>query len=151
MWISVNLFWKADGCVFAYFCGRQIFFLFCTGMTNPSFCQIKIRTKMISHINISFFLLFLFLLTYIICFFWATIKDIHKKQKICALDILESLNKEMWLASYATCVEIITQVSLTWWSMFLVLDVLTMKLRTVFILLTNQCQIILLTAHTTKH
>ena len=95
------------------FVADKIFFFFYTGLTNPSFWQIKIITKMISHINISFFLLFLFLLTYIICFFWATIKDIHKKQKFCALDILESLNKEMWLVSYTPCVEIITQVSLT--------------------------------------
>ena len=38
-------------------------------------------------------------------------KKIHKK--ISALDIAESLVKEIWSLSHATCVDIIAQVSLT--------------------------------------
>ena len=53
---------------------------------------------------------------------------IHKKQKFSALDIVESCSKEMWSISYVTCVEKMAQVSLTPWSIFLFLDVLTLKL-----------------------
>ena len=48
---------------------------------------------------------------------------IHKKQKFGALDIVESQSKEMWFSSYVVSVEIITQVSLTPWSIFLFLDI----------------------------
>ena len=41
----------------------------------------------------------------------------------------------MWSFSYVTCVDIIAQVSLTWWSMFLFLDVPTMKLTIIIIVL----------------
>ena len=37
---------------------------------------------------------------------------IRKKQKIGALDIVESQTKRMWCVSYVTCVDIIAQVSL---------------------------------------
>ena len=53
-------------------------------------------------------------------------KKIHKK--ISALDIAESLVKEIWSISHATCVDIIAQVSLTPSSIFLFLDVPTRKL-----------------------
>ena len=57
----------------------------------------------------------------------------------------------MWLISYETCVGIIAQVLLTPWSIFLFLDILTLKLRIIIIILENdQPEIILLTAHTTK-
>ena len=34
-------------------------------------------------------------------------------QKFSALDIVESLSKEMWSISYIVCIDIIAQVSLT--------------------------------------
>lgn len=37
----------------------------------------------------------------------------NQKQKISAIDIIESQNKEWWSVSYATCVDIMVQVSLT--------------------------------------
>ena len=52
---------------------------------------------------------------------------IHKKQKFSSLDIFQSPRKEMWLVLYVTCV--IAQVSLTRWSIFLVLDMPTLKLK----------------------
>ena len=52
---------------------------------------------------------------------------IHKKQKFCARDIVESQRKEMWSVSYVTCVDIIAQVSLARWSLFLFLDILTLS------------------------
>ena len=64
------------------------------------------------------------------------------------IDIVESWSKEMWLISYITCVVIIAQVSLTLWSIFLFLDVQTLKLRIIIIFLTK---IILSTARTTKN
>ena len=110
------------------------FFLYWPDRFN--FWQIKIIIKMISHWNISFFFY---------CFYKITIKYMHKKQKFSALDIVESLNKEMWSV-------IITQVSLTWRSIFLVLNVPTIKLRIIVnILLTNQSIIIFLTTHTKKY
>ena len=77
----------------------------------------------------------------------------NQKQKISAIDIIESQNKEWWSVSYATCVDIMVQVSLTQWSIFLFLDVLTLKLRVIIIiiLLTDPSEIILPTAHTTKN
>ena len=53
---------------------------------------------------------------------------IHKKQKFIAFDIVESWSKEMWLVSYGTYINITAQVSLTWWSVLLFLDVPTLKL-----------------------
>ena len=77
----------------------------------------------------------------------------NQKQKISAIDIIESQNKEWWSVSYATCVDIMVQVSLSQWSIFLFLDVLTLKLRVIIIiiLLTDPSEIILPTAHTTKN
>ena len=77
----------------------------------------------------------------------------NQKQKISATGIIESQNKEWWSVSYATCVDIMVQVSLTQWSIFLFLDVLTLKLRVIIIiiLLTDPSEIILPTAHTTKN
>ena len=77
----------------------------------------------------------------------------NQKQKISAIDIIESQNKDWWSVSYATCVDIMVQVSLTQWSIFLFLDVLTLKLRVIIIiiLLTDPSEIILPTAHTTKN
>ena len=60
--------------------------------------------------------------------FFLDYNKIHKKQKIIAFDIVESWSKEMWLVSYGTYIDIIAQVSLTWWSVFLFLDVPTLKL-----------------------
>ena len=60
--------------------------------------------------------------------------------------------KEMWLISYITCVDIIAQVSLTPWLIFLFLDVPTLKLRIIIIIFpTGQPEIILPTACTTKN
>ena len=56
----------------------------------------------------------------------------------------------MWLISYVTCVDIIAKVSLTWWSMFLFLDMPTLKLRIV-IFPTNWPRKLLLTTHKTKY
>ena len=53
--------------------------------------------------------------------------------------------------SYVTCVEIIAQVSLTTWSRFWFLDILTLKLKIIIVLPTNQPEIILLTTRTTKN
>ena len=77
----------------------------------------------------------------------------NQKQKISAIGIIESQNKEWWSVSYATCVDIMVQVSLTQWSIFLFLDVLTLKLGVIIIiiLLTDPSEIILPTAHTTKN
>ena len=54
--------------------------------------------------------------------------------------------------TYVTYIDIKAQVSLTPWSMFLFLDVPTLKLKIIInILLIDWPQIILLTAHTTKN
>ena len=76
--------------------------------------------------------------------------EIHKKQKFSALDIVESRVKRSGLFPI-TCVDIIAQVSLTRWSIFLFLDVPTGKLRTIIILPTDQPDIILPTARTTNN
>ena len=58
----------------------------------------------------------------------------------------------MWVISYVTCVDTIAQVSLTPWSIFLFLDVSTLKLRIIIIILvTRWPEIILSTARTTKN
>ena len=58
----------------------------------------------------------------------------------------------MLLVSYVTYIVIIAQVSLTPWSIFLFLHMLTVKLGIIIIiLLTNQPEIILRTARTTKN
>ena len=64
-----------------------------------------------------------------------------------ALDVAEWRSAEMWLVSYVNC----AQVSLTWWSIFLFLDVPTLKLRIIIILLTDWPNITLPTACTTKN
>ena len=62
----------------------------------------------------------------------------HKKQKFSAFDIVESWSKEMWLVSYVTCIDHIAQVSLSRSSIFLFLDLLTLKLRIIILLQTDQ-------------
>ena len=58
----------------------------------------------------------------------------HQIQKFCVLDIVESRSKEMSGVSYITCVDIIAQVSLNWWLMFLFLDMPTLKVRIIIII-----------------
>ena len=41
----------------------------------------------------------------------------------------------MWLVSFVTCIEIIAQVSLTRWSIILLLDVPTLKLKIIIIII----------------
>ena len=41
----------------------------------------------------------------------------------------------MRLVTYITCIDLIAQVSLTWWSSYLFLDVLTLKRETAIIIL----------------
>ena len=38
-------------------------------------------------------------------------------------------SKEMWSVPYVTCVDIVAQVFLSWWSVFLLLDLPTLKLK----------------------
>ena len=58
----------------------------------------------------------------------------------------------MWSISYVTCNDIIPHVSLTSRSIFLFLDMPTLKLRAnIIILLTDRPEIILSTARTTKN
>ena len=81
-------------------------------------------------------------------FFLSDHKKIHKKQKFSALDIVEWQSTKMWSVSYVTC----SQVSLTRWSIFLFLDMPTLKLRIIIIILpTDRADTILPTAHTTKN
>ena len=56
----------------------------------------------------------------------------------------------MWSVLYLTCVDIIAQISLTPWSAFLFSNVPTLRLSTVIILPSDQPEIILPTACTTK-
>ena len=57
----------------------------------------------------------------------------------------------MWSVSYVTYIDIKAQVSLTWWSVFLFLDVPTLKLKIIInILSTDRPEIIIPTARTTK-
>ena len=86
-----------------------------------------------------------------IFFFFSDYDKIHKKQKFSALGIAESQSKEMWLISYAICVDRVAQVSLTPRSVLLFLAVVTLKVRIIIIFLTNQPVIILSTVHTTKN
>ena len=76
---------------------------------------------------------------------------VHKKQKFSALDNVESHGKEILSVSYVTCFEIIVLVSLSWWSIFSFLDVLTLILRIIIFWLSDQPDTILLTARTTKN
>ena len=58
----------------------------------------------------------------------------------------------MWSISYVTCNDITPQASLTSRSIFLFLDMPTLKLRAnIIILLTDRPEIILSTARTTKN
>ena len=53
-------------------------------------------------------------------------------------------SEEIWSVSYVTCIDIVAQVSVTPWSVFLFLDVPTLKLKIIInILLTDQPEIIL--------
>ena len=119
----------------------------CTGPTDRNFWQIKITIILISHTNSSFFTndissqYDIFLLDH---------NKIRKNKKFSALDIVERQSTEMWSVSYVTCVDIIVQVFLTRWSIFLHLDFPTLKLR-IIILPTDRPDIILPTARTTKN
>ena len=76
----------------------------------------------------------------------------HKKQKFSAFDIVESQSKEMWSVSYVIYTDIVAQVSLTRWSVFLFLDMPTLKLKIIInILPTGRPEIILPTACATKN
>ena len=75
----------------------------------------------------------------------------HKKQKFSAFDIFESRSKEMWWVLYVTCTDIIAQVSLHRWSVFLFLDVPILKFKIINILQTDGPEIIILTACPTKN
>ena len=58
----------------------------------------------------------------------------------------------MWSVSYVTCINILAQVTLTRWSVFLFLDVQTLKLNIIInILPIDQPEIILPTAPTIKN
>ena len=58
----------------------------------------------------------------------------------------------MWSVSHVTCIDLIAQVSLTQWSTFLFLDVLTLKLGIIIIILpTDLPEIILPAARTTEN
>ena len=58
----------------------------------------------------------------------------------------------MWSVPYVTWIDIIAQVSLTRWSVFLFLDVPTLKLKIIInILPTDQPETIIPTAYTTKN
>ena len=83
--------------------------------------------------------------------FFLDYNKIHKNQKFSALEIVESRSKEMWSVSYVFCVDIIIQVSLTRLSVFLFLDVPTLKLRIIIILPTDRPEIILPIAPTAKY
>ena len=76
----------------------------------------------------------------------------HKKQKFSAFDIVESQSKEMWSVPYVIYTDIVAQVSLTRWSVFLFLDMPTLKLKIIInILPTGRPEIILPTACATKN
>ena len=65
--------------------------------------------------------------------------------------MVESESKEMWSVSYVTCIDLIAQVSLTWWLAFF-LDMLTLKLTVIIIILpADQPKIILPTVRATKN
>ena len=85
--------------------------------------------------------------------FFLDYEKMHKKQKFSALAIVEYWSKEMWSNSYVTFVDILAQVSLTPWSIFLFLDMPTLKLRIIIIIIlpTDPPEIILSTARTTKN
>ena len=59
----------------------------------------------------------------------------------------------MWSVSHVTCIDLIAQVSLTQWSTFLFLDVLTLKLGIIIIIIlpTDLPEIILPAARTTEN
>ena len=59
----------------------------------------------------------------------------------------------MWWVSHVTCIDLIAQVSLTQWSTFLFLDVLTLKLGIIIIIIlpTDLPEIILPAARTTEN
>ena len=56
----------------------------------------------------------------------------------------------MRFVSYITCIDLVAQVSLAWWSWFLFLDVLTLKRKIIIILPTDWLETILPAANTTK-
>ena len=65
--------------------------------------------------------------------------------------MVESRNKDIRLVSYLACIDIVAQVYLTMLSIFLFLYVPTLKFGIIVILPTNQPEIILSTARTTKN
>ena len=95
------------------------------------------------------FIKFLFLL---ILYIFFDLNKTHKKQKFSALEIVEWQSTEVWSVSCVTCVNTITQVSLTRGSMLLFLNIPTLKLRIIIIILsTEQLDVIFPTARTTKN
>ena len=123
--------------------------IFCCAVpTDPNFRQTKIIIIPISYINISSFTI------YISCnlnfFFQIAIKYI-KNKNLVHLILLNLGSKETW-SLYVTSVDIIVQVSFTPGSIFLFLDVPTLRLRIIIIiLLTGRHGIILPTTRTTKN
>ena len=69
--------------------------------------------------------------------FFCEITVIYEKQKFSELDIVEFWSIETWSISYVTSVDIIAQVSLTIWSLFLFLHMPTPKLRMIIIITTT--------------
>ena len=82
----------------------------------------------------------------IIWSFFFGYNKIHKKLKFSTLDIVESQSKEMSSVSYVTCVDILAQVSLTQWSLYIILDEPKLRVNQL-----NQPEIILPAAHSTKN
>ena len=123
--------------------------IFCCAVpTDPNFRQTKIIIILISYINISSFTI------YISCnlnfFFQIAIKYIKNKNLVHL--ILLNLGSKETRSLYVTSVDIIVQVSFTPGSIFLFLDVPTLRLRIIIIiLLTGRHGIILPTTRTTKN
>ena len=131
-----------------YIIGEGNLIFCCTGPTDRNFWQIKITIILISHTNFSFFYNWYFFQYDI---FLLDHNKIRKNKKFSAFDIVEWPSTEMWSVSYVTCVDIIAQVFLTRWSIFLYLDFPpTLKLR-IIILSTDRPDIILPTARTAKN
>ena len=92
--------------------------------------------------NTDFTYKYFFSLLFIFLLIWPFLLDFNnisiKNKNLEQLMLLnESQNKEWWSVSYITCADIMAQVSLTRWSTFLFLGVLTLKLRIVVIILTT--------------
>ena len=96
----------------------------CTGLTDPNFWNIKIIIIMISHIYISFFIFISSSMT----FFLLDYSKIHKNKNLVHLISLNH-SKEMYLCWHKGT------SFLTWESMFLFLDMPTLKLKIIIIIL----------------